>query len=103
MKQPGVMSTITVLRPDLESPPAAAIELAPRAELPDRPVVGLVANGKPLARELLTVLAQELGARLGRELELDLFSKPSAAYPITDGEAKLLAARSHLVITGLGD
>jgi hypothetical protein len=95
--------TITVLRPDTEAPPAAKIELAPRSELPERPVVGLVANGKPLARELLTVLGQELGARLGRDLELELFSKPSAAYPITDAEAKLLAARSHLVITGLGD
>ena len=97
------MNVITVLRPDTEAPPAAAIALAPRGELPKRPVIGLVANGKPLARELLTLLAQELGDRLGRELELELFSKPSAAYPITDGEARLLAARSHLVITGLGD
>jgi hypothetical protein len=97
------MSRITVLRPDTDPPPAAKIALAPRGELPRRPVVGLVANGKPLARELLTVLGRELGARLGRDLELELFSKPSAAYPITDGEAKLLAARSHLVITGLGD
>jgi hypothetical protein len=97
------VTTITVLRPDTEAPPASAIALAPRGELAERPVVGLVANGKPLARELLTVLAQELGTRLGRDLELELFSKPSAAYPITDGEAKLLAARAHLVITGLGD
>ena len=97
------MTAITVLRPDTDPPAAATVELAPRVELPERPVVGLVANGKPLARELLTVLAQELGARVGRELELELLSKPSAAYPITDGEATLLAARSHLVITGLGD
>ena len=97
------MSVITVLRPDTEAPPAATVRLAPRGELPERPVIGLIANGKPLAKEILTVLAQELGDRLGRDLELELFSKPSAAYPITDGEARLLAARSHLVITGLGD
>jgi hypothetical protein len=83
------MTTITVLRPDTDAPPAPSVELAPRAELPARPVVGLVANGKPLSRELLTVLAEEIGARIGRELELELLSKPSA--------------RSHLVITGLGD
>jgi hypothetical protein len=97
------MTTITVLRPDTSAPPAAAVELAARRELPERPVIGLVANGKPLANELLTVLAQELGRRVGRDLELELFSKPSAAYPITDDEATMLAARSHLVITGLGD
>jgi hypothetical protein len=97
------MTRITVLRPDTDAPPAATVELAPRAELPERPVVGLVANGKPLSRELLTMLAEELGARLGRKLELELFSKPSAAYPIGDDEATMLAARSHLVITGLGD
>ena len=97
------MTTITVLRPDTDAPPAASVELAPRAELPARPVVGLVANGKPLSRELLTALAEEIGTRLARELELELLSKPSAAYPITDDEATMLAARSHLVITGLGD
>ena len=97
------MTTITVLRPDTDPPPSAGVELAPREELPERPVVGLVANGKPLSRELLTVLAEELGTRVGRELELVMFSKPSAAYPISDDEATMLAARSHLVITGLGD
>jgi hypothetical protein len=97
------MTMITVLRPDTDAPPPAAVELAPRRELPERPVVGLVANGKPLSRELLTVLAEELGARIGRDLELQVLAKPSAAYPITDDEATMLAARSHLVITGLGD
>jgi hypothetical protein len=98
-----VVTAITVLRPDTSAPPAATVSLAPRNELPERPVIGLVANGKPLAKELLTVLAQELGKRLGRDLELELHAKPSAAYPITDDEATMLAARSHLVITGLGD
>jgi hypothetical protein len=97
------MGQITVLRPDSTPPPPAAFELAPRRELPERPVVGLVANGKPLAKELLQVLAEELGKRLGREVETVLLSKPSAAYPITDDEATQLAARCHLVIAGLGD
>lgn len=97
------MAEITVLRPDTEAPPAATVTLAPRGELPARPVIGLVANGKPLAKEILSVLALELAARLGRDVDLDLVAKPSAAYPIDDDEARLLAARAHLVITGLGD
>ena len=97
------MAQITVIRPDTEAPPASTVELAPRGELPERPVVGLIANGKPLAKEILTVLAQEVAKRLDRDVTLDLVAKPSAAYPIEDDEAKLLAARSHLVIAGLGD
>ena len=97
------MAEITVLRPDTEAPPATTVTLAPREELPERPVIGLIANGKPLAKEILTVLAREVAKRLDRDVELELVAKPSAAYPIDDDEAKLLAARSHLVIAGLGD
>jgi hypothetical protein len=97
------MAKITVLRPDAPPPPAATVELAPRQPLPERPVLGLVANGKPLARELLEALARELADRLGRDVQIALHAKPSAAYPITDDEATQLAARSHMVITGLGD
>jgi hypothetical protein len=97
------MTPITVLRPDTEAPPASTVELAPRGELPDQAVIGLIANGKPLAKEILTVLAQEVAKRIDRDVTLDLVAKPSAAYPIDDDEAKLLAARSHLVIAGLGD
>lgn len=97
------MAEITVLRPDSSAPRVVAVGLAPRRELPARPVVGLVVNGKPLAAELLTVLAQELAKRLGREVDLELLAKPSAAYPILDDEATRLAARSHVVIAGLGD
>ena len=97
------MAEITVLRPDTTAPPVAAVALAPREALPARPVIGLVANGKPLAAELLTVLAEELAKRLGREVDIELLAKPSAAYPILDDEATQLAARSHLVIAGLGD
>jgi hypothetical protein len=81
----------------------AAVELAPRRELPERPVIGLVANSKPFARELLTALAQELGRRLGRDVELALVAKPSAGYPLAAEEADALAVRAHVVIAGLGD
>ena len=97
------MTAIVVLRPDLSAPPVAALELAPRRELPERPVIGLVANGKPLANELLTVLADELARRLDREVETVLIAKASAAYTLAAVEADALAARCHVVITGLGD
>jgi len=97
------MAQITVLRPDAPDPPAPRLQLAPRGELPPRALIGLVANGKPLARELLTVLADELRLPLAREIEVQLLEKPNAAFPITAVQADGMAARAHFVITGVGD
>jgi hypothetical protein len=97
------MAEIVVLRPDQPAPPPSDFELALREELPERPVIGIVPNGKPLAKELLGVLADELRKRLGREVEIEMLAKPSAAYPITDDQASAMAARCHIVISGLGD
>ncbi len=97
------MTEITVLRPDEEAPLAEELELAPRQDPPGRPTIGLVANGKPLAKELLSVLAQEIAAELGREVDTVLVQKASAAYQVADAEADRLAAECDFVITGLGD
>lgn len=97
------MGLIEILRPDEPEPATASVELAPRVDLPERPVIGLVANGKPLAKEILLALAEEIGRHLGREVELELLEKPSAAYQITAEEAKVMAVRAHVVISGLGD
>jgi hypothetical protein len=97
------MAQITVLRPDETDPPVDSMVLAPRTELPREPVVGIVANGKPLAKELLHILVDELSVRLDRRLAAHLIEKPSAAYQISAEEADGMAARAHLVITGLGD
>ena len=97
------MSTITVLRPDESTPPAATITLAPRTELPERPTIGLISNGKPFAKELLGALATEFSLRLGREVDIERLAKPSAAYVITPEEADAMAARADIVICGLGD
>ena len=56
----GPMGLIRVLRPDVTPAPPPAIRLAPRRELPEQPVIGLIANGKPLAKELLEILAREI-------------------------------------------
>jgi hypothetical protein len=97
------VTRIVVLRPDEPAPLVAQLDLAARRPLPERPTIGLVANGKPLARELLEVLADEIARRRGSAVDIHLISKPSAARPMTDDDAIVLAARSHLVITGLGD
>ena len=97
------MTEITVLRPDEPAPQVASVTLAPRAPLPDHPVIGLISNGKPLAKELLDALATEMSLRLDRDVEVERLAKPSAAYVISAEEADVMAARAHLVISGLGD
>jgi hypothetical protein len=97
------MAEIVVLRPDEPAAEPIPVAYAARRALPERPVIGLVSNGKPLAKEVLGLLADELAARLGRAVETELLVKPSAGMAMTDGEAALLAARAHVVFTGVGD
>jgi hypothetical protein len=97
------MTEIVVLRPDVPAPAVATVTLAPRAALPERPVVGVISNGKPLAKELLDALVAELSARLGRTVDVETLQKPSAAYVISAEEADVMAVRAHVVISGLGD
>lgn len=96
------MSTIVVLRPDQPEAPPGPRRLAERGRLPERPVLALVDNGKPRARDLLELMAAELRECLP-SLETTLLRKPSAAYPLSSEEATALAARAHLVLTGVGD
>jgi hypothetical protein len=97
------MSRIVIVRPDSEAPTVESIALAPRSPLPDQPVIGLIANGKPLANEMLRALVAELTSRTGKQFEIELLQKPSAGHSIEQGEAQRMAARCHAVISGLGD
>ena len=97
------MGEITVLRPDEPAPSAASVTLAPRRALPERPVIGVIANGKPLAKELLDALVAELAIRIGRRVDVEHLAKPSAAYVISAEQADVMAVRAHVVISGLGD
>jgi len=96
------MATITVLRPDHTESLPEPVPLAPREAPAEGFVLGLIANGKPKAKELLELIADELRAR-GHTFETELLRKPSAGKSITAEEATAMAARCHLVITGLGD
>lgn len=97
------MADITVLRPDEEPAPAASVDYARRVDLPEEGAhVILIENGKPRARDLMQFVADELRQRHAIA-SVEVFSKPSAAKPIEALEAKEMAARAHLVITGVGD
>ncbi|MDE0652934.1 MAG: hypothetical protein OXI26_04740 [bacterium] len=97
------MATITVVRPDHVSE-VSGVGRAPRQVLSgtDRLHLTLVENGKPNARALLGYVADELRSRLPLAA-VDVHSKPAAGKPIDADVADMLAARSHLVISGVGD
>lgn len=97
------MSVITVLCPDKADPPPVPASRAPRTDVEPGALLTLIDNGKPRAREMLELIAEELRRELPEVTSVDVFSKPSAGKPIDADEARMLAARSRLVITGLGD
>jgi hypothetical protein len=97
------MAEIVVLRPDEPAPAVASVPLAPRRELPGKPVIGVISNGKPLAKELLDALVAEIAAKLNRDVDVERLAKPSAAYVISAEQADVMAVRAHVVISGLGD
>lgn len=97
------MSTITILDPTFEIGAVPVSALAPRRGLgTEELTLTLIENGKPNARLLLTMVADGLRTRLPLGI-VDVYSKPSAGKPIDADEAEMLAARSHLVISGVGD
>ena len=96
------MTTIRVHRPTLDDTTAEPLALAPRGALGDAVRLLLVDNNKPNARLLL----EAIGERLRRMLpiaEVDVHTKPSAGAPLDADVTRMLAVRSHLVISGLGD
>ena len=96
------MATITVYDPTAPTIEAGTLKYAARGELADGLDITLVNNGKPRARQLLQFLAEELRRDLPIST-IDIFDKGSAGRPLSGDEAKVIAARSHLVITGVGD
>ena len=96
------MADIVVLRPDEKAQPAASIAYAPRGAVPENAHLVLIDNGKPRARDLMELVAAEL-QQLYPIATIEIFSKPSAGKPIEADEAKKMAARAHLVISGIGD
>jgi hypothetical protein len=94
---------ITVLRPDEPPPAVASVTLAERRPPTEKPVIGIIPNGKPLSKELLDALVAEIAKRLDRQVEVVTLAKPSAALVISAEQANVMAVRAHMVISGLGD
>jgi hypothetical protein len=99
------MGVITVLRPDKPEAEQAIAASAPagRAPVPNGAALVLIDNGKSHAKIVLLMLADELRVRLPEIEHVEVFSKASAAVTVTDDEARRLAERATLVVTGLGD
>ena len=96
------MTDVAVYVPVAPDPEPGAVAMAPREPVGSAPVVTLVENGKPRARDLLVFIAEELRGEFP-DLDIDVYSKPSAGKPLEADEAKVIAARSRMVITGVGD
>jgi hypothetical protein len=96
------MTKIVVLNPAYEREAIDASGPAPRQELLEPAVLTLIDNGKPNGRAILGHLADALADELPLA-RVDLHTKPTSAAPISEATAKELAARSTLVISGVGD
>jgi hypothetical protein len=96
------VTTIRIHRPDLPEPAAPTVTLADRREPPPGTRLLIVDNAKPRARALLTRMAERVAERL-RVAEVEVHTKASAGAPLDADVTRMLAARSRLVISGLGD
>lgn len=96
------MTTIKVHRPDVADGRVEALEMAPRAQPGPDDRLLVVENRKPNAKFLLSEIAGGVRRRLSLA-DVEVHSKPSAAAPLDADVTRMLAVRSRLVITGLGD
>lgn len=97
------MSMVEIMVPELvDAPPPPGIHLAERRPLPEKACITLIDNGKPKAKELMSMIADGMRERLpiGR---IEIFSKGSASRVIDEEEVASIAASSDAVIAGLGD
>ena len=96
------MSSVAVLSPVYEEAQVAEVAMAARFTPTEPVVIGVIDNAKNNAKELLTYVAEGLRDRLP-VAEIVVHSKSAAGKPIDADDAEMLAARSHLIISGLGD
>jgi hypothetical protein len=96
------MTRVLVHRPTPAAPTDPVTPLAARGRQPDRARLLIVDNGKPRGRQLMERIADRIAERL-RIAEIEVMTKASAGKPLDADETRMLAVRSHLVISGLGD
>ena len=95
---------IQVLDPMFDAVLVPQLVLAKRSSYvsSDKINLTLIENGKPNAKKLLSMIGEGVKLKFPA-IDIFIFSKPSAAKPIDANEAQMLAVRSHMVISGLGD
>lgn len=97
------MSSIELLVPVVpEEAPPADLTMAARRPRAEGARLTLIDNGKPKAKELLSMIADGL-QRHFPIAHVELFAKGSASRVIDDTEIAALAESSDMVIAGLGD
>jgi hypothetical protein len=96
------MTRILVHRPTPDAPSEPVTPFAERGRQPDGARLLIVDNGKPRGRQLMERIADRIAERL-RVAEIEVMTKASAGKPLDADETRMLAVRSHLVISGLGD
>ena len=92
---------LIVLNPTLPAVGGRA-RLAPRRHSLDGLTAGFLDNGKPNSDRLLALLADRLRER-HRLAEVVWARKPSIGQLAPPGIVQDLAARCHLIVTGIGD
>ena len=96
-------SSIRIVRPDfVETSEAISLARRERSDASDPYVLTLIDNGKPNAKLLLTHAAEELKKRLPLA-EVRVHTKQSASAALDAQTAELIAARSRMAISGVGD
>lgn len=83
------------------APPRRDERVQSQRVIPDRPVLGLIDNGKIKAGVLLTAIGDALKQR-GAIGDYFLYRK-GAMVPLTDEERASIVSRADIVISGLGD
>lgn len=97
------MSMVEIMVPELvDAPPPPGIHLAGRLPLPENARITLIDNGKPKAKELMSMITDGMRERLPIG-SVEIFSKGSASRVIDEDEVASIAASSDAVIAGLGD
>lgn len=97
------MSMIEIMVPELVDAPAPeGIRLAGRYPLSANARITLIDNGKPKAKELMSMITDGLSERFPIG-SVEIFSKGSASRVIDEDEVASIAVSSDAVIAGLGD
>jgi hypothetical protein len=97
------MTMIEIMVPELVDAPAPeGIHLAQRRPLGENARITLIDNGKPKAKELMSMITDGLRERFPIGT-VSIFSKGTASRVIDEDEIASIAASSDAVIAGLGD